>query len=87
MSDNEKIVALFRCLGVKFYELQTGFAAMFILCTARRVFTQAEFLEVKAEVAESPDMTNLRGLLDRLAGPTEAVDFERLLREFEGTVQ
>lgn len=44
-------------------------------------------MEVKAEVADSSDMKSLRGLLDRLANPTEEVDFQDLLREFEGTVQ
>lgn len=89
MSDNEKIVALFRRLGMKFYELQTGFGAMFMLLAddGRKIFTLNEFLKMKDHVEKSPEMTKLRAFLDTLANPTEPVDFEKLLREFEGPVQ
>ena len=89
MSDNEKMVALFRCLGMKFYELQTGFGAMFMLLAddGRKVFTLEEFLKMKGDVEKSPEMLKLRSFLDSIANPTEPVDFEKLLREFEGPVQ
>ena len=42
---------------------------------------------MKSEIEQSPDMKKLRSFLDKLADPTEPVDFEKLLREFEGPVQ
>jgi hypothetical protein len=60
---------------------------MFILNTDRGSFTREDFLEVKAQVEAFPEMKNLRHLLDTLRDPTEPVDFEKLLREFEGPVQ
>ena len=74
---------------MKFYELQTGFGAMFMLLTDdnRRLFTLEKFLEMKSQVEKSSEMMKLRELLDKLANPTGPVDFEGLLREFQGTVQ
>jgi len=87
MTDKDSAaLALFRVLGLKLYELQTGFAAMFAL-NVGRVFTPLEFQQVKSEIEQSPDMKKLRSFLDKLADPTEPVDFEKLLREFEGPVQ
>ena len=85
--NDKTFVALFVALGTKFYELQTGFAAMFILNTNHGAFTRNDFLRVKAQVETSPEMKKLRHLLDTLRDPTEPVDFEKLLREFQGPVQ
>ncbi len=85
--NDKTFVALFVALGTKLYELQTGFAAMFILNTDRGSFTREDFLKVKGQVEASPEMKKLRRLLDTLRDPKEPVDFEKLLREFEGPVQ
>src|ERR1019366_10169219 len=81
---NDKIFVDFLvALGTKLYELQTGFAAMFILNTDRGAFTREDFLKLKKQVEASGEMKKLRHLLDTLRNPTEPVDFEKLLREFE----
>ena len=85
--NDKTMVALLVALGTKLYELQTGFAAIYILNTESGVFSREDFARVKDQVAASPEMKKLRHLLDALRNPTEPVDFEKLLREFEGPVQ
>ncbi|HXE62612.1 MAG TPA: hypothetical protein VN519_03685 [Bryobacteraceae bacterium] len=87
MTNEEKTIALFRILGEKFYGLQIGMAAMFLLCQERKVFTMEEFTALKDQVSKSPDMAKLRALLDSLSDPKTELDIDQLLREFQGTVQ
>jgi hypothetical protein len=85
--DEKQLIALMCAFGEKFYELQSGFAALFNLCEARGVFSREQFLGELSRVQAFPDLKSFRDLLDRLRMSTEGADLQDLLRKFEGRVQ
>jgi len=73
--------------GMKYFELQQGFAAIFNLCLKRGVFTEEQFHKEREFILSFPEMTHWANFLDSLKTSTAQADVEEALRKFEGPIQ
>jgi hypothetical protein len=85
--DEKLTIDVLHAFGLKFYELQQGFAAIFNLCLKHRVFTEAEFHNEREFILSFPDMKKWEAFLAALKTAKAQADLEEALRRYEGPIQ
>jgi hypothetical protein len=85
--DEKLTIDVLHAFGLKYYELQQGFAAMFNLCLKRGVFTEAQFHNEREFILSFPEMKKWEAFLAALKTAKVQVDLEEALRKYEGPIQ
>jgi hypothetical protein len=87
MMDEKSALELAYTFGLKLFEQQQGFAAMFNLCVSAGVFTEARFHMERELILKFPDMEKFAQLLESLRTAKAEADFEEALRKYKGPIQ
>ena len=87
MMDEKAVLELAYAFGIKLFEQQQGFAAIFNLCLYAGVFTVARFHEERESIMKFPEMKKFAELLDGLRSAKEDVNLEEVLRKYKGPIQ
>jgi hypothetical protein len=85
--DEKSVLELAYTFGLKLFEQQQGFAAMFNLCLDAQVFTEARFHKERERIMKFPEMEKFAELLESLRTAKAEANLEEALRKYKGPIQ
>ncbi len=85
--DEQSFLAVLHAFGLKYYELEQGFAAMFNLCIRANVFTEAAFHQERLGILQDPGMQEFGAVLESLKIAKGQVTLEEALKKYKGPIQ